>query len=41
MQFMGPSYPALGEKQTDDGFQEWDRFALPRQQTLHYGYPYE
>lgn len=31
MQLMGPSPTVLGENQADDGFEEWDRFALPRQ----------
>jgi len=31
MQLVGPSHPVLGENQADDGFEEWDRFALPRQ----------
>lgn len=30
-QLVGPSHPVLGEKQAEDGFQEWDRFALLRQ----------
>jgi hypothetical protein len=31
MQLVGPSHPVLGENQADDGFEECDLFALPRQ----------
>jgi len=31
MQILGPSHPVLGENLADDGFEEWDRSALPRQ----------
>jgi hypothetical protein len=34
MQVMGPSHPVLAGKQAEDGLQEWDRFALLRQQYI-------
>lgn len=40
VQLVRPSHPVLRENQANDGFEEWDRFALPKA-ALHYQHPYE